>query len=136
MTRRPDWERRLADYLAGCSGARFLWGRLDCALFAAGAVLAMTGTDPAATYRGRYSTATGAARALRRYGQGTLEATIDALFPERPIGFARRGDLVLHNGAVGVCVGDRALFVGEEGGSEGLVAVPRAEWSKAWGVGP
>lgn len=134
MIRLPDWEERLHHYLAEHERAVFVWGGFDCALFAAGAVEAQRGDDPAAAYRGRYSTAVGAARALRRYGEGTLEATIDAGFAERPIGFARRGDLVLVDGMVGVCVGPEALFIGEEDGAAGLVSYPRAAWSKAWEV--
>lgn len=135
MNRRSDWEQRLAEYLANCEGAAFIWGEKDCALFAADAVIAMTDTDPAAAFRGRYSTATGSARALKRYGAGTLEETISALFPDRPIGFARRGDLVMHDGAVGVCIGADAVFIGREDQRDGLVRVARTEWTRAWGVG-
>lgn len=135
MIRRDDWEARLIDYLAATADEPYAYGRHDCALFAAGAVLAMTDFDPAAAFRGRYSTAVGSARALRRYGAGTLEATIATMFPDRPIGFARRGDLVLHESAVGVCVGADAVFVGQEGERAGLVRVARRAWLRAWGVG-
>jgi hypothetical protein len=135
MIRRSDWEQQLANYLADCAGSEFVWGKLDCALFAAGAVRAMTDFDPAAAFRGKYRSVAGSVRALRLYGEGTLEATIASMFPDRPIGFARRGDLVLHTGAVGVCVGDAGMFIGQEGDAPGLVRVPRAEWTHAWGVG-
>ena len=134
MTRRADWEARLHDYIASLAEAEFRWGKLDCALFAAGAVQAMTGADPAARYRGHYTTARGSVRALRKWGAGTLPATIDALF--EPIGpaFARRGDLVMVGDAVGVCFGADALFIGEQNGAAGLVRFGRALWSKAWRV--
>lgn len=135
MIRRGDWEQRLAAYLAECDGAEFIWGKMDCALFAAGAVLAMTDVDPASAFRGRYRSLAGSVRALRIHGAGTLELTLDSMFPERPIGFARRGDLVLHDGAVGVCVGDAAVFIGEESGAPGLVRIARSGWARAWGVG-
>ncbi len=135
MIRLPDWETRLHDYLAASEGAVFAWGVVDCALFAAGAVEAMTGIDPAASYRGHYSTATGAIKALRRYGAGTLADTISAAFPERAIGHARRGDLVMVDGMVGVCIGSDAVFVGEENGVAGLVRYSRADWARCWGVG-
>ena len=90
--RLPDWEQRLHDYLAANEGAVFSWGRLDCALFSAGAVLAITGVDPAADFRGHYRTRRGSACALGRFGQRTLLATVAARFPETPIGYARRGD--------------------------------------------
>ncbi|HEX8419476.1 MAG TPA: hypothetical protein VF638_05625 [Sphingomonas sp.] len=135
MIRHPDWERSLHDYLAALSGASFEWGTLDCALFAAGAVLAMTGNDPAAAYRGHYMTARGSVRALRRWGAGTLEATIAGDFVEKPPAFAQRGDLVLVDGMVGVCIGADAVFIGEENGAPGLVRFPRAAWSRCWSVG-
>lgn len=95
----------------------------------------MTGEDAGVGFRGRYSTAAGAARALRRYGAGTLEATIGSLLGEIQIGFARRGDLVLVDGMVGVCVGADAVFIGEADGEPGLVRFPRTAWSRAWAVG-
>lgn len=132
--RNQDWEQALSEYLAAAETAVFRWGVMDCALFAAGAVLAMTGQDPAAAYRGRYRSMAGSVRALRTYGAGTLEATIDARFAEKPIGFAQRGDLIMQDDRVGICVGADAVFIGQEGEREGLVRVPRAEWRKAWAV--
>ncbi|GGB15175.1 hypothetical protein GCM10011380_00730 [Sphingomonas metalli] len=135
VTRLFDWEERLHDYLAAQEGAEFVWGKNDCALFAAGAVQAMTGEDPATAYRGRYTTAAGSVRALKRYGAGTLVSTIDALFPQRDPGFARRGDLVMVDGMVGVCVGADAVFIGEQDEAPGLVRFGRDRWVKAWSVG-
>lgn len=139
MTEQPPrlstWEARLGTYLAERRTMPFAWGSNDCALFAAGAVEAMTGSDPAAAFRGAYRSMAGSVRALKQHGAGTLEATIDALFPAIPTGFVRRGDLVWNGEAVGVCVGAVALFVGQEGDAAGLVRVPRAEWVKGWRVG-
>lgn len=134
IQRLPDWEARLHDYLAACERATFAWGTLDCVLFSAGAVLAMTGVDPAAAARGHYTTAIGSVRALRRYGDGTLIRTLNARFARQPIGFAKRGDLVMVDGMVGVCIGADAVFVGENDGVAGLVRFPRATWSRAWVV--
>ncbi|MBB4620123.1 DUF6950 family protein, partial [Sphingomonas abaci] len=72
MHRYPDWEARLAAYLEPLRARPFAWGRHDCSTFAAGAVEAMTGVDPMPEFRGRYSTARGSVRALRRFGAGTL----------------------------------------------------------------
>ena len=54
MTRLPDWRARLNRYVADSARQEFRLGRMDCALFAAGAVEAMTGEDPARDLRGRY----------------------------------------------------------------------------------
>ncbi|TCP33279.1 hypothetical protein [Sphingomonas sp. BK235] len=135
LERLPEWEQLLHDYVADLEGAAFRWGELDCALFAAGAVLAQTGVDLAAAYRGHYSTARGSVRALRRFGDGTLEATIDAALPRIEPAFARRGDLVMVDGMAGVSIGPRALFVGDVDGAPGWVRLERSAWSIAWKVG-
>lgn len=132
--RLPDWEQRLADYIAGLEGQPFAWGKLDCALFFAGAVKAMTGVDPAAEFRGKYTTAPGSVRALKRYGAGDLESTLDAKFETKPAAFLQRGDGVWDGEAVGVCMGGFALFIGTTEGVDGLYRVERSEWRKGWAV--
>lgn len=135
MQRLSNWEELLGEYLAGCEGRAFEYGTLDCALFASSAVEAMTGTDPAADFRGQYDSLHGSIRALRQIGNGTLEATFDARFPLIPIGFARRGDLAFVDGSVGVVVGGTAALIGETDTKPGLVYRDRSEWQKAWAVG-
>lgn len=142
MRRRPDWEERLAGYLAEVRDRPFQYGTHDCILFSASAVLAQTGVDIAADYRGKYHDKAGAAAILKSQGKGTLLRTLDATLPRRKPSRARRGDLVWFEGSVGVCIGAEALFVGEErlaerAGTvmrEGLVAIPRRLWTKAWAV--
>ena len=134
MTRYHDWEARLNDYLAAMRGQPFIYGALDCALFACGAVEAMTGVDPAAQYRGIYSTEKGAAKVLRKLGKGTLEATFDDAFSTCPAGFVQRGDLVWSGERVGVSIGHAALFIGELNGKPDLIPEPRATWVKGWRV--
>ena len=50
-----DWEHRLTRYVTEVACTGFAHGSHDCALFAAGAVEAITGIDPGARWRGRYS---------------------------------------------------------------------------------
>lgn len=135
MIRLPDWEARLHDYLADAGDRPFAFGSHDCALHGAAVVLAVTGEDHGAPFRGRYTTARGSVRALRKWGAWTVEATFDAHLPATAPAFARRGDLVLSEGMVGVCIGADALFVGREGERDGLVRIGRAAWTKAWSVG-
>lgn len=130
LRRLPDWECRLAAYVAAARNAAEAGGadgRL-CALVAAGAVEAMTGTNPALRFRGRY------ARVAR-----DLEGTIERLFAEVPPALAQRGDVALMMGeggpALGICFGADALFLGEEGGRPALVRRPRSAWVRAWAVG-
>ena len=130
MTRLPDWEQRLADYLAGVLNTPHRFGSHDCALHGANAVLAQTGHDYAAAYRGRYTTELGAARALRKHGAGSLQATFDVQLPVINPALAQRGDLVMAQEAIGVCVGGHAMFAG----AQGLERIARTEWSRAWKV--
>jgi hypothetical protein len=132
MTARlPDWEARLAEFLAANEHVEFQWGVTDCALWSASAVQEMTGVDPAAAYRGQYDTLVGSAHALREFGEGTLFKSFAAVFPEKPPSFAQRGDLVWYQNAVGVCIGDVALFVSDDGPAR----IPRHLWERAFKVG-
>jgi hypothetical protein len=139
--RLPDWERRLSDFIVTNRDRALVWGEWDCVLMACSAVEAMRGDDPAAAYRGRYSTKAGAAMVLKELGAGTLLRTMDTNFERRAPGRARRGDLVWFNASVGLCIGSEALFVGGDRFADselvhrhGFVAVPRALWEKAWTV--
>lgn len=135
LTRLPDWEERFAALLAEARDRPHAYGGHDCLLFCAAVVEAITGTDWGSEHRGRYRTEAGSTRYLRRLGFDSAEAMIDSLLPERPVAFARRGDLVLAGGIPGACVGGTALFVGQEEDRAGLVREPRAAWAKAWAVG-
>lgn len=133
MRRFPDWEARLAAYLEDLRDKPFAWGKLDCAIFAGGAVKAMTGFDPMRGLRG-YRSEAEAERVLKERGKGTLVRTVNAMFEREPVGFAHRGDLVLVDGGLAIAMGDIALQVGQHDEREGLIRRPRAEWSKAWRV--
>jgi hypothetical protein len=136
MNRLPDWEARLAAYLEPLRTRAFVWGEHDCCLFSAGAVEAMTGVDPMPEFRGRYSTPIGSARALTRYGAGRLDATLDTKFRRISASLAQRGDIVMSNGLLGVCLGAFLVAVGSEGDREGLIRIERARWVEpsAWRV--
>ncbi len=137
MDRRPDWQPRLDAALRAAAARPFAWGRHDCALFACDCIAAMTGEDPAARFRGRYRTARGAARALRRIGGarnlgGLATRVLGAPFPPA---FARRGDLAeVEAGAgpaLGVVLGRTVALVAPEG----LVRVRLDRARRAWRVG-
>lgn len=136
MYRLPDWEARLAAYLEPLRLRAFAWGQHDCCTFAAGAVTAMTGVDPMPEFRGRYSTALGSARALRRIGAGDLAATLDRKFEAAPASLAHRGDIVMSSGLLGINWGAFLFAVGREGDREGLIRIERARWvnPRAWRV--
>lgn len=134
MHRHPQWEARLNALVARDMARPYAYGRHDCLLWAAAAAKAVTGKDYGRGHRGKYASAAGAARYLRRLGHETPESYLDSLFPEKLPGFAQRGDLVLApDGIPALCMGDHALSVAE--GNAGLARVPRGEWVKAWAVG-
>ncbi len=95
MGMRSDWRARLGAYLATESRTPFLYGTSDCALFAAGALNAMTGSDPSAAYRGRYTTLRGGLRILRKDGFWDHVERAAALLAEVPPPRARVGDIAV-----------------------------------------
>lgn len=144
--RRPDWPERLRKIIEAARTRPFSWGKHDCCLFACDAVKAMTGTDPAKPFRGRYKTKRGAFGALKRFaGGGVLETaqkiTDELAFSEIPVSLAGRGDVVLarvpmadggEGDALGVVSMDAANAVFT--GPEGMAFVPVKECSHAWRI--
>lgn len=114
-------DRQLIDFIEGRRGRPFSWGDNDCAMFAADWVLKQTGIDPLAPFRGRYSTAAGSVRALRRYGTGELISTWMSSVgaPLASVRLAMRGDVVAKampdGDALGIVVDHRAAFVAPAG---------------------
>ena len=134
-TRRPGWERILAEAIEAARDRSFRWGRHDCATFAFDLRRAIAGGhDVAALWRGRYTTARGAVRVMRRLGWTSLEAAGRDLLgePLASVHLAQRGDLVLADSGLGfgVCLGARAAGIAPEG----LVLVPISACALAWRV--
>lgn len=134
MARHPDWEARLHDYIESALDRPFAFGQHDCVLHGARGVEALTGVDHTVDHCGRYSTALGSKRHLTRAGFKSVEALFDHHLPAIAPALAQRGDPVLADGAIGLCYGGYALFVGTDGSREGLIRRPRSEWQKAWAV--
>jgi len=136
LRRRPDWRVQLAMYLALEQDRVFSWGKSDCALFAAGAVDAMTGVDLARELRGTYTSAEQAKDVLRSMGCSTVADLADLHLPriDRP-SHAMPGDIVLIEegplGALGVSVG-QAIRVR---GRDVLGTLPLLSAAIAWRVG-
>ena len=135
FTRRPDWRVRLSDYLALVAPAAFRPGQHDCAMFAAGAVEAMTGKDPAADLRGTYRSLAAGQAALVAAGYADQVAFVADLFPEIPAAMAAVGDLAVMDGegagmALGVVQG-AAVYVLRP---SGLALVNRLHIQRAFRV--
>jgi hypothetical protein len=131
-----DWPQRLAETVEAARTRTFEFGSFDCALFAADCVLAITGTDYAAPFRG-YESKTAAYRIITEHG--SLTGLLTSLLGE-PIepAFARRGDVVLaeipvvdgEGESVGVCLGVSCAFPKDTG----LVLHSRAVAKLAWRI--
>lgn len=92
------------------------------------------GEDIAALWRGRYTTALGGARVMRRLGWASLEEMGRALLgePRLAVLLARRGDIVLADTGLGFGICNGAMAVGMA--PQGLVTVPLTSCRLAWPI--
>jgi len=136
IPRLPDWAMRLDDLIRRRRARPFEWGRHDCAIFAADAVLAMTDRDLAAGLRGL-----GVRQALRhvRAVGGMCHLVPDGLPPLTHTALAIEGDIALIEQpargfkrlALGVVVGGAVLGPARAG----LASMPMHCAVQCWGVG-
>lgn len=134
----PEWPQLLDAQIEAARDRVFAYGSFDCLLWAADVVAAMTGSDPAADFRGRYDSEEGALAILDEYG--SLEAIITAHCgaPVHPSA-AMRGDVVIAEvvvpgggraEAAGICTGLRCVFPTERG----LLLTRRDRVRLAWNI--
>lgn len=127
--RKDGWEAAL--HAAIADAAPFAWGTRDCATWAFDIRRALTDIDAAAEWRGRYRSARGAARMLRRLGVTSVEALAGKIMgPPLSPRLAQRGDLVLsgEDDALGVCIGAHGLFLAPQGVTRRPILTCRAAW--------
>lgn len=126
--RLADWKPRLTAYLVACARKPFEEGAHDCALFAAGGVEAVTGIDPAAGFRGQYTTTRAGLQLLRRAGFADHIALAESVFVEVHASFATPGDLAVvaaeEGPALGLMQGEAIYLLSPSG--IGLAALARA----------
>lgn len=149
-TRTATWTESLSIYLDRVRDEQFKWGSWDCALFAAGAIKAQTGTDITEGFKEAYGSWREAAAWLKANNYRSFaEAVTDRLGKPVHASQAGRGDIVMRrvgNGNVlGVCVGKHAWFLGEEVTNyingepiiqAGLVSWPTLLCDQAWKIAP
>ena len=138
MKRFPDWAARLNDFVDGVKRSPFAWAEHDCFCgWAADAVLAMTGEDIAAQWRGRYKTAKGAAGVLKRAGFDNLADGMAAVLPEIHLSQAKLGDIAAipddtpFGFTLGIVNGETILVLGEKA----MGTVPLFKATRAFAVG-
>lgn len=146
MTKHEHYlEAHLHDFLAERQDVPFAWGLNDCAIFAADAILAMTGTDIAEDFRGRYTSEVGALRAIKKITGGSTIADAAGYCANKhglvehkyPL-MAKRGDLVLiknrdGNEIAGIVSLDGRHVVSP--GDNGLVKFSIMKVTRAWSLG-
>jgi len=137
MLKQKNWEIRLAKELK--TERLFQWGRDDCCLFVGDIIKAMTGFDPAKSFRGKYSTSLGAYKELKRRGFSDVGDLANKMalamgFKKVDINFAKNGDIVStlieDHVSLGVVQGEYGVFVG----SCGYVYINKSDVLTAWAV--
>ena len=126
MTR--DLEAQAA-FIAAREAMPFVWGSTDCVTFAAGAVLALTGTDPLIGI-GTWKSERGALLALKR--RGGLLAAVSSVLPDTPIAATMRGDIGAVMSPLGplLMVIEGMTLVGPD--IDGIKRLPRSALVQAW----
>jgi hypothetical protein len=125
-----DYEA-LQGFLASHMRTPFAWGGHDCVTHAAGAILAQTGVDKLAVYRGRWSTAREAVALLDTLGG--MEAAVSSVLTPIAAGMAQRGDVagwLDPEGRLQLAIVEGDTLVGP--GLEGQERLPRAAMVCAW----
>lgn len=144
MKRREDWPERLTEHVIESSLRPFLWGVHDCCMFPSDAILRMTDVDIATDFRGTYTDAEGALRALKRFAGGGLKEAMARLsrdYDLRPVAplKAQRGDLCRldaadfdadprFGGLLAICSGEVVTFACERGLIHTQLAAIRDAW--------
>lgn len=128
MNRKPDWANCLNRYLNEIRHKKFKFGEHDCAILVAGAVEAMTGEDPMRdipeykNWKDVKKILKGSSfyRELRKRFGNPVNAA-----------HGHQGDIAYHEKSLGIILGKRALFFGENG----YVMIPISHVEKAFHVG-
>ena len=129
ISKTKTWRTDLTAYVAQSARKSFRPGEHDCALFVAGAVLSMTGTDLAQDYRAAYRTLAGGAALLSSLGYESHVDLVANYFQEVPVSMAQEGDIaaIPENGelVLGIVQGPMVYVLRPSG--LGLVVLTDAE---------
>ena len=115
---RPEnWTALLDEHVAEARSSIFGWGSNDCAQFASAWFAKMRGSNPAAQFKGQYSSAIGAQKIILRLGYRDAVDFGRFLFgdPMPSPSYAQRGDIVAAQGGLGICIGAYGVFLTDEG---------------------
>lgn len=115
MTRQLNWQFNLNKLVNDHKESEFDWGTWDCGVFAASVANAVLVDSPAylLPFKGKYRTALGSLRALKKAGYDSLRDYLVHCFGE-PISpsHAWRGDIAFYEDCAGVNLGAYNLLIG------------------------
>jgi hypothetical protein len=138
MIRLDNWQSRLSDYIIGRAQQPFKYGVMDCGLFVAGAIEAMTAVDVANDLKGHYSSRKEAFDTIKGVcGKGTVKAIADHIaakygISETPVLCAQRGDPVLLTSGLGIVDMNAGFILTPY--KRGLLRLPLSSALKAWHI--
>lgn len=113
----------------------FQWGKFDCCMFAADAIKIMSGVDPATEFRGRYRSASGAYKQLKKHGYNNVDEVLRAkLGKPIPRLQCNQGDIASISTPEGIAAG--VIFGASiyAPGPEGMTATPLKKAINIYGV--
>lgn len=128
--RKSAWPEILTAKIEEWRAVPFVWGETDCAMFVIDVVNAFTDRAIENRSLGRYDSEFGARRVIATLGED-LAALVSLRFGA-PIAvtFAQRGDVLLRESNLGICLGQHASFRTPAG----LVDFATLECEQAWKV--
>lgn len=137
LKRRTDWPERLGEKIEQMKGKPFVWGELDCCIFAADMIETITGVDVYAEFRGKYTTIDGAHEQIQATARSLAMAVTKTLkrygCTRKPVNEAQRGDLVMTEcGALGIVSLDGRFVLALT--QSGLKEFPMSVAKTAWGI--
>ena len=95
MSRVDNWRVRFFEAIELHRYHSFQWGVHDCAILTADCIEAVTGHDPAQTFRGRYASREETPELLRAHGYESPVAILASTFEEIHPAFANVGDVAI-----------------------------------------
>lgn len=140
LSRLPGWRKRYESFIDAVKARPFDWEQHDCAVaFAGGLVLALTGEDLVAPWRGRFSSRAGALEVMRQAGFSNLGDLVATLLPEHEHPSRMRlGDIAgipmesAFRLSLGICNGAGTILVLRE---DGMGVLDQGAAVRAWRVG-
>lgn len=114
IKRQEGWEARLMHKLETVRELKFEWGKMDCVIWVADCIEAMTCVDMITNIRGTYHDKVSAYAVIHQLGgspDSTLADCVSQYFEEINVRMAKRGDILMFNKALGVCFGVYGVFL-------------------------